>query len=902
MRYLTILLILTIQVSTYGADDKWVIGASKSGVSKKVVEAIAREMQSTYQFNHYSFSERLELMKNGEIDIAAGLLKTDQREEYIHFLEPSYKEAADRIFIVLKGNRSLIQSYDDLQSLRIGTTHQSRYFAQFDSDNSLQKRPENSVVINFLKLIRGEIDTLIISENSQFRAVGELGIKDLVEIADYRFDNKTPVYVGISKKSHLIEQVEELEALVDAMKQRGEFSRIESEHYADMLTTNIFFSQEDQSYLRNKREITVCIQSARPPLQMLSQNGVYEGFGADIMTLIEERIDVPISIVVNDTWESSLASFTKGECEAINMIGNTSSLTDTMAFTENIISQPLVVLTHDNTFFVEDSRDLRNRKVAVSEAYLVDVLLTMQPELEVEVVSDITDGLKKVQDDDVFGFIDVLPVIATAIQRNNLIDLKVAGKLEQTVDLSIASRVDDPRLSSIIQRALNDIGAGQIAALESKWLSVNFDESVDYRNAIYVSIFFLIVLLIYSYKNRAIRKINHELSLANEKIQSQFNSLVEARKKAEESEQVKIQFIANMSHEIRTPMNGIIGYLQVLEDADIAEEHKQKIAAMRHSSKQLVTIVDDILDLSKLEQDGIELLEEPYPVKKMLENIYDIFQPSFAAKGVAFKIIYDDSLPEYLVGDELRIRQIITNLTSNALKFTDQGAVTISASFQSDDSLLKIQIEDTGIGISPDYLDELFTPFTQEDGHIARKYGGTGLGLNISQKLLDLMNGEIEVESTPAVGSIFNVSIPMVEAMIEETNEIASSSVDISDIPHCTVLIAEDNLTNQMVIKAMLKAPQITLEFANNGEEAINIARKRVFDLILMDIQMPVMDGLTATNKLRNEIGFIKPIIGVSANAMKDDIAKAVAIGMSDYLAKPIIKKTLYAKLHQWLT
>lgn len=386
-----------------------------------------------------------------------------------------------------------------------------------------------------------------------------------------------------------------------------------------------------------------------------------------------------------------------------------------------------------------------------------------------------------------------------------------------------------------------------------------------------------------------------------QQIESQIKSLEVARERAEQGENAKAQFIANMSHEIRTPMNGIIGYLQILENSSLDKEQTNQIASMKQASMQLLGILNDILDLSKLEASGIDLMSEPFSFKDMLTNLYDIYLPSFQQNSIRFTVNYSNSFPDYLMGDELRIRQIISNLTSNAQKFTSEGAVSIQAIYHHGDSRLEIIVTDTGIGIKSEYLDELFKPFTQEDGHIARKYGGTGLGLNISQKLLDLMNGQINVVSQPGKGTVFKVDIP-----IDKTSDLPKASKpkpkQISlDIPECKLLIAEDNRTNQLVIKAMLKLPQIKIEFADNGQQAIDMANHDEYDAILMDVQMPVLDGLSATRLLRQEHGFEKPIIGVSANAMKEDIETAMEHGMNDYLSKPILKDQLHEALIKWL-
>jgi signal transduction histidine kinase/CheY-like chemotaxis protein len=382
-------------------------------------------------------------------------------------------------------------------------------------------------------------------------------------------------------------------------------------------------------------------------------------------------------------------------------------------------------------------------------------------------------------------------------------------------------------------------------------------------------------------------------------VESQIHTLVEAKEQAEQGEKTKAQFVANISHEIRTPMNGIIGYIQVLEQSELKPDAKQQVLAIKHACLQLLNILNDVLDLSKLDEEAIEISKENFSLRDIFTNIYDIFLPSFEQKGVAFDIAFSDTVPDFVSADELRIRQVVSNITSNALKFTESGYVTIEIDYDKSKSSLVIVVTDTGIGIKEEYLEKLFLPFSQEDGHVARKYGGTGLGLNISKKLLDLMQGSIQVKSKPGEGATFVVDIPITEttARVIEVPARKSSTPDLSST---SILIAEDNITNQMVIKALLKPTKAQLTMANNGEEAIEKIRESSFDIVLMDVQMPVLDGLSSTRILREEMDFEKPIIGVSANALQHDLDEAIDAGMSDYISKPIIKEELYKTLEKW--
>lgn len=394
------------------------------------------------------------------------------------------------------------------------------------------------------------------------------------------------------------------------------------------------------------------------------------------------------------------------------------------------------------------------------------------------------------------------------------------------------------------------------------------------------------------------KTIEDALAKMAQQVESQIEELIAAKDVAEHSERAKASFLANTSHEIRTPLNAIIGYIQVLESQTTDTEQLAGIQTMKDSSMQLLHVLNDILDISKLDAGGIAINPSSFSIKDMLLSIQALFKPDFDKKGLRFDIVLDNGLADYYLGDELRIRQIIANLTSNSYKFTETGGVTLSA--RHDGTNLIIKVSDTGKGIKEEYLNQLFQPFTQEDGNIARKYGGTGLGLNISQKLIDMMDGHIIVDSKVGLGSLFKVVLPL--AATEKPEQI-DTTVDVPEPAELIgkILIAEDNIVNQKVFQGLLKPTNLDITFAVNGVDAINLAQQQSFDLILMDVQMPQLDGISATRKLREDESYEKPIIGVSAAALTEEVAEAKQAGMDDYLAKPVLKNELYSMLAKWL-
>ena len=380
-----------------------------------------------------------------------------------------------------------------------------------------------------------------------------------------------------------------------------------------------------------------------------------------------------------------------------------------------------------------------------------------------------------------------------------------------------------------------------------------------------------------------------------------------ANDKAEQALRTKSAFVAMMSHEVRTPMNGVLGALGLLRDGRLGEEQQALVATALDSGEGLLAILNDILDVSKLEAGRLELETTNFELAALVNGVVDLQASHAAAKGIGLDSTIRLGTPAHLAGDPGRIRQVLHNLVSNAVKFTANGRVSIVVSGelrQADGGCqLRVEVADTGIGIPDDRLGELFTEFTQLDVSYARRFGGTGLGLSISKKLVDLMGGEIGVTSREGEGSRFWFSIPLGiaadgsrEVQFEAPSVVPSRAEPFE--PHkARLLLAEDNTANQMVARLMLRDAGYQLDIVGNGLEAVEAVTNRPYDLVLMDAAMPEMDGLEATRRIRALTGPRAdiPIIATTANAMSGDREACLAAGMTGYLAKPFDKASLVA-------
>lgn len=417
-----------------------------------------------------------------------------------------------------------------------------------------------------------------------------------------------------------------------------------------------------------------------------------------------------------------------------------------------------------------------------------------------------------------------------------------------------------------------------------------------------------ILMFVAKHIRNAIERVNaaKALKLTNENLQKSNTQLEEARKEAEQASALKSTFVANISHEIRTPLTAIIGFTeQALKHQGKVSQQRDFLNRVLKSGRHLLELINEILDLSKIEADKLELGNEAVDLFELVESVESVTNVPAVEKSLIFDVVYHFPLPRTINSDAVRLKQVLLNLCNNAVKFTIEGQVRLYLTVK--DEHLLFEVSDTGIGMSEEELCRLFKPFVQADSNINRQFGGTGLGLVISKKLTSLMGGEIWVDSEKGKGSCFTVAFPFDKTQVQwvdrkplrdtlehDKNEQAHS------FTYAKILVAEDNHDNQFLIKTLLSHIGAEVCTVGNGQKAVEAAMFDDYDLILMDIQMPVMDGCEAVKLMRHG-GIDCPIIALTANIMKEDVDKYMANGFSDTLAKPIQLQSFYKKLNFYL-
>ena len=756
-----------------------------------------------------------------------------------------------------------------------------------------------------------KIDTLAsFIANSSVIYISNLAINDLKEKIHLDFQNsfieaivikdsylKENLLIAYRDKENNVEFVKTLPKRYSKNFNKIEKNIIENKNYTKnkLGTITIYYksfdnykylidlTKEEKDYLKKKKILYTCIHPDWMPLGKI-KNNKHIGISSDIVKIISNELNINVELIKTKSWEESLNLLKNKKCDFSPLTTKNERKKEYLDFTKEFLNLNIVVATRVNVPFFDNLKYLKKETFAVTKNYsLLKELKEQYPKIDFIEVNSLKEGLKKVKQEEVFGYIDNSLVINHAIQKEYLDDIFISGKLKGEMKLAIATRKELLTLNGIFEKLVLNLNEDIKQNIFNKWIVSNYQIKTDYTLVWQLTIVSLFIILITLYWNRKLSNLNKQLE--------------EQRNHAYEASRAKAKFLANMSHEIRTPMNAIINISHLLLESNLKKQQYEYTKKIEKSANSLLRIIDDILDFSKIEAGKIEFKYAVFSLRELINDCIDSIDSFLDKKDLEFSLEYDSNLNEYYYGDKLRISQVLINILHNAVKFTNTGYVKLKVQ-QKDKDHLNFEIEDSGIGITKKEQKNIFNSFVQGDISSSKKYKGTGLGLAITKELIELMDGKISIKSKKDIGTTFSFFIKLKNSTKEE---YFNPIIEKPDFTNKKILLVEDNKINQQIITALLKGTKAQVKIAFCGHEAIDIIKETSsFNLILMDIQMPDLDGYETTKKIR-QINKEIPIIAITANSFEEDIEKAINSGMDAHLKKPIEIEKLYATLKEYI-
>lgn len=678
---------------------------------------------------------------------------------------------------------------------------------------------------------------------------------------------------------------------------------------------NVSLTPDERLWLQNHPKLEISGDIYWPPFEFIDDQGNYAGMVSDVIKLIEERLDYRFDINHKDSWSETLESLVDRDIGAITAIAKTPQREEFMLFSEPYFSFPIVLVIREGLGFITDLRELDDERIGVVKGYAsYDYLIINHPDLNIQGVNNVAEGLQMLSDGDLDVFVSNIPSVSHLIKKLGLFNVRLTSITPYVYDLRVGINADYPELVPIINKAIATIPQQALDDIYKEWVFKDMNVQVDYRIVRRIGLISIFVIGIFWYWNRKLSKevsdrIKSENALRTSEEQlrkASYEAELMARK-ADEANQAKSIFLANMSHEIRTPMNAVMGYTELLSAAVKDKKQKSYLSSIRAGSRALLTLINDILDLSKVEAGKLHIEYRPISLSPLFDELQKIFTAKIDSKKLQFSVELSQSIPDAVMLDETRIRQVLFNLVGNAIKFTHSGSIYVRATSEPSSEAgrvdLTIEVEDTGIGIPRDQQERIFRAFEQQEGQSTREYGGTGLGLAISKKLVEMMGGELSIESEVGEGSCFRVKICNVE--IASVDQLVDSELPDSSryrFKPAKILVADDVALNRQLVKDLLDDTDFVIKEAENGEQAMAIAQQWQPDLILMDIRMPVMDGYEATSKMKQNTDTQHiPVVALTASVMSKDEHKIEDAGFDGYLKKPVSGSELYAGMAAFL-
>ncbi len=631
------------------------------------------------------------------------------------------------------------------------------------------------------------------------------------------------------------------------------------------------------------------------PFVYLNNRQQLEGISPEFLTHIERISGIQFKFVYSETFSEVIERLKNKQIMLALATIRTPERELFSDFSAPYFSSKMAIVTRDNFSYIQQIEELYGKTVAAPKNYYsVDFLKSNHPQIKLHLVEDVDAAFEAVYRGDADAFLGTMAVSIYRLQHSQYKSLKVSGSVDVLSEVRFMIAEGNPELVSIINKSLALISSKEKQTIINNWFGVELERGVD--PAVIWQILLISGILI-TLALLWITQLKREVKLRK----SAEVNLIVARKEADRANAAKSEFLANMSHEIRTPMNAVFGFAELLAATKLDDEQRQYLESIQVGSTGLLHLINDVLEISKIEAGKVTIDYSPTDLQKLAADIEKLFSGPMREKQLDFSVNLDSNCPHRVLIDHNRLRQILINLVGNAYKFTEKGFVKLliyAEQAANDESYrFHFEVSDSGIGVDHEQQELIFDHFVQNPHSLKQETGGTGLGLSISKKLAEKLNGELSVTSQVGFGSCFTLTLHDVQ-LTEMINNEKAEAQNI-DLPSATILIVDDIKTNRIILSKFLADYEFTILLAEDGQQAVELAREHRPEVILMDIRMPRLDGYQAAQEIRDLLDC--KIIAVTASALEDRESLNKREIFDGFLRKPILRKNLIGILKKVL-